>query len=317
MKKKGDLYYNSNKKYMLVTLKRVFKSGWLNFFRDGGVAVATIFILVMAIFLTSTIFLFKDVSRFLISAIEEKVDVSVYFKNNSSEEDILDIKEEVSKIPEVKNIEYVSKEEALEDFEKKHEENPTLMEALKEIGENPFLASLNIKAWNPDQYSKIADFLSDPSFGNLIEKIDYNQRKPVIERIFSLSSLTQKTVFFLSVVLVITASLVTFNTIRLAILNSSEEIKIQRLVGASNWFIRGPFIIEGVISGIFATLISSLIFSLICWFLSPKIEVFFPGLNLFTFFLRNLKFLIPIQFLTGIGLGVISSMIAIRKYLKV
>ena len=302
---------------MLITFKRILKSSWLNFTRDGGIAGATIFILVMAIFLVSSLFLLKEASQFLILAIKEKVDISVYFKEDSTEKDILNVKEEISKIPEVKKVEYVSKEMALQIFVERHKDDPLLMEALREVGGNPFLASLNIKALEAGQYEKITQFLENPSFENLIEKIDYYQRKPIIERIFSLTNFAKKTGILLSIALVMVTILVTFNTIRLAILNSSEEIKIQRIVGASNWFIRGPFLIQGAISGIFAILISFLIFSLICWILTPKIEILFPGLNLFNLLTKNLKFLIPIQIFTGIGLGVISSLIAIRKYLRV
>jgi len=156
-----------------------------------------------------------------------------------------------------------------------------------------------------------------PSYKDLIEKVDYYQRKPVIERIFALTSGTGKVGIFLSIVLAIVAILVAFNTIRLAILNQAEEIKIQRLVGASNWFIRGPFLIQGAISGIISTLISLLIFTLICWFLGPKIEFLFSGLNVWKFFTGNFFTIILIQLSTGILLGAISSSIAIRKYLKV
>jgi cell division transport system permease protein len=302
---------------MFVNIKRIFKSGWQNFSRDGGISAATIFVLVLAIFLVSTIFLLKDASQFLITAFREKVDVSVYFKVDTGEEEILKIEEELTKTPEVKKVTYISKEMALEEFVRRHEDNPVLMESLTEVGGNPFLASLNIKAWDAGQYGAISNFLEKPDFQNLIEKIDYYQRKPVIEKIFSLTSLANKTGIILSIVLIITAVLVTFNTIRLAILNSSEEIKIQRLVGASNWFIRGPFLIQGAISGILATLISLLIFSLTCWLLSPKIEIFFVGLSLFNLFIKNFWPLLLIQIFTGVLLAVISSTIAIRKYLKV
>ena len=302
---------------MGTTLKRIIIAGWQDFSRDGGIAVATIFILAMVIFLVSTIFLSKDVSQFLTNVLQEKVDISVYFKENTGEEDILNIKEEISQIDKVKEVEYVSKEMALGEFVKKHKDESLLMESLAEVGQNPFLASLNIKAWDASQYGVISTLLEKPELKSLIEKVDYYQRKPAIERIFSLTDFFNKTLLFLSVILIITAILVTFNTIRLAILNSIEEIKIQRLVGASNWFIRGPFLVQGAISGTIATLISLSILSLICWFLSPKIEFFFAGLNLFNLFIKNIWVLFLIQFSTGTLLAIISSTIAIRKYLKV
>jgi len=299
---------------MGTTLKRIIIAGWQDFSRDGGIAVATIFILVMVIFLASTIFLSKDISQFLITSLQEKADISVYFKEFVLENDILKIKEKLSQVPEVKNVEYVSKEEAIRRLVEKH---PQLIESVQETEGMLKLAALNISVFEANQYQAVVNFLENSNFKDSIDFVDYSQRKPVIERIFSLTSLATKTGIFLSIVLIITAILVTFNTIRLAILNSIEEIKIQRLVGASNWFIRGPFLVQGAIAGMIAVLISLSIFSLLIWFLSPKIEFFFAGLNLFNLFMKNFWILLLIQFSTGILLAVISSTIAIRKYLKV
>ena len=305
---------------MFTSIKRIFKSGWQSFSRDGDIAAANIFIMTMTILLATSLFLFKDISQILISAIREKADISVYFKTAAQEEDILNIQGELSKIPEVKDVEYVSKEKALEDFIQRHKDNQVLMGSLEEVGGNPFLAALNVRAFEASQYQAVVNFLDatlEPVYQNLIEKVDYYQRKPVIERIFALTSGAGKVGISLSIVLAIVAILVAFNTIRLAILNQAEEIKIQRLVGASNWFIRGPFLVQGAISGIISTLISLLIFALICWFLGPKIEFLFSGLNVWKFFTGNFFNIILIQLSTGILLGAVSSSIAIRKYLKV
>jgi len=302
---------------MFTTLGRIFKFGWQNIFRDGGLTAATIFILFLTISLTTSLFLLKDIGQFLITSLQEKADISVYFKTEANEDDILNVRKELSNIPEVKEIKYVSKEEALSSFIEQHKDSQILMESLEEVGGNPFLASLNIKAFQVEQYQLVANFLENTIYKDLIEKVDYYQRKPVIERIFSLISAINRSGILFSLILVILAILVTFNTIRLAIYNSGEEIKIQRLVGASNWFIRGPFLVQGAISGFFATLICLLIFTLISWQLSPRIDFFFPGLNLFQFFIGNFWIIILIQLATGVGLGIISSAIAVRKYLKV
>jgi cell division transport system permease protein len=302
---------------MLSLVKRIFKSGWLSFSRDGSLAAATCFIMLIPIFLASSLFLLKDVSQFLISTIQEKADISVYFKESAPEEDVLEVKEEISEIPEVKSVKYVSKEEALESFVQRHKDDPVLMESLEEVGGNPFLGALNIRAFEASQYQAVANFFETGTFENLIEKVDYYQRRPVIERIFAITSGMGKAGISLSIVLAIVAILITFNTIRLAIINQKEEIRVQRLVGASNWFIRGPFLVQGAISGIFAVIVCLLIFTLICWLLSSKIEILFSGLNIWRYFTGNFFTIILIQLATGIGLGVISSTIAIRKYLKI
>ncbi len=301
---------------MLISLKRIIRSGWLNFSRNKGLSLATIFIMVMTISLVTSLFLFRDITQFLISSLQEKVDISVYFKEATQEEDILRFREEINKIPEVKNVEYVSREAALERFTQRYKDNQVIMESLAEVG-NPLLASLNIKAWQASQYMTVTNFLETSSYKNLIDKVDYYQRKSVIERIFSITSAINKTGIGFSLILAIVAILVAFNTIRLAIYNSKEEISVMRLVGASNWFIRGPFLVQGAISGFAAAIITLLIFTGALFFLSPKLEILFPGLNIFNSFTGNLGMLFLIQIFTGVGLGVVSSIIAIRKYLKV
>lgn len=302
---------------MFTLFKRIFKASWLNFKRNSGLSLATIFILVMTISLITTLFLVREVSQFLISQLEERVDISIYFKEDSSEEEILKTKDELSKMSEVKDVEYISREMALGKFTQRYRENPLLMASLEEIGANPFLASLNIRAWRPEQYEILANFLEAAPFKNLFEKVDYYQRKPVIERLSLITSTVNKVGIGISIILAIIAFLVAFNTIRLAIFNQREEISIMRLVGASNWFIRAPFLIQGLISGFFATLITLLIFSLVFWIVSPKLETFLLGFNFYSFFLNNFWTLLSIQLLAGIGIGVISGLIALGKYLKV
>ena len=302
---------------MIAAFRRIIKSGWQGFFRDGGLALATIFILAMTVFIIASFFFAKDIGRILISSLREKVDISVYFRDGTSEEDIFIAKEEISQIPEVKEVKYVSADEALANFIEKNKNDLVLMESLQEVGGNPFLASLNIRSQQASQYEAISVFLSKADFSDSVEKIDYFQRKSAIDKIFSVAGLVEKVGISLALILMIIAVLITFNTIRLAIYNQREEIKIQRLVGASNGFIQGPFVFEGVISGLAAALISLIVFTLVCWIFAPKATILLSDINIFQLFVKSFWSLLLVQLVTGIGLGVFSSMIAIRKYLKV
>jgi cell division transport system permease protein len=299
---------------MILQLKRAIKYGFKTITRDGEIFLTSVFTLFLAISIISFLFIFKQTSEFLISSLKEKADVSIYFKEDASEDEILKLKEEISKNSEFK-VDYISKGEALSEFEKRHKKNPVLMEALKEIGENPFLASLSIKAKDPGKYEELLSFLKEKE--EIIEKIDYSERKPLIEKIFSLSSNLEKGGILISLILVLVSVFVVFNTTRLSINNFKEEILIQRLVGASNWFIRGPFLIQGIFAGILSALLSLLAVFLSCYFLSPKLSVLFEGLNLFDIFSSNLTHLILIQFFAGILLGTIPTLIAIRRFLKI
>ncbi|MDO8436007.1 MAG: permease-like cell division protein FtsX [bacterium] len=301
---------------MYIDFQRVVKSAWKSFFRDGGMLAADIFIMLLVISAATSLLLLNDLSNFLAAELQKKVDISVYFKEASLESDILTLKEDIEKIPEVKGVEYLSKEKAFDYFTEKHSDNPILMEALIEVGVNPFLASLNIQAFTASQYQAVADFLAKPDFKNIIEKVDYYQRKPIIDRIFSLTSNLKTAGILFSIILAFISILVAFNTIRLAIYNAREEIKIQRLVGASNWFIRGPFLAQGVITGFFAAVIAFFLFFSGSFLVGAKAGFLFTGFNAFNLFMSNFWLLIFVQLLTGIGIGVISSLIAIRKYLK-
>lgn len=302
---------------MFTLIKRIFRSGWQSFSRDGEITVVTLFILFLAISLVTSLFLFKDISQLLISSIQEKVDISVYFKEGIPEEDVLSVKKEIAKIPEVKEIEYISQEQALQSFVERHKDDFTLMESVREVGINPFLASLNIRAWDTNQYGRVSSLLGGSEFGNIIEKVDFYERKSVIEKISSLTSAVSRFGIVFSIILIIVAILVTFNTIRLSIYHLKQEIKVQKLVGASNLYIRGPFLVQGAISGFLASLICLLVFTILTWFLSPRLVSFFPELRLFSLFVNNFWNIFLLQLVTGIGLGVFSSTIAIRKHLKV
>ena len=302
---------------MLISTKRIIKTGWRSFCRNIGPNLGTIFIMIMVLTLATSLFFLKSISGILISDLQKKVDVSVYFKEEVLPDEIFEVKLEIAKITEVKEVEYISREQALEEFVERHKDDSVLMESIAEVGYNPFLASLNIKAHQASQYEQVANFLETGPFRSLIDKVDYYQRKDVIGKVFSLTSSLNRAGIILSFILGIIAVLIAFNTIRIAIYNSLKEISIMRLVGASNWFVRGPFLVQGVIVGIFSVGATLLITLILCWLLNSKIAVIVPNISLLSVFFSNFWSLLLIQLAAGVLLGVFSSFIAIRKYLKV
>lgn len=301
---------------MLISFKRIIRTGWKGFFRDRGQIAATIIIMAITVSVVSFLFLLNLTFGSLMLQLQEKIDISVYFKETALENDILKAKSEIAGVPEVKKVEYVSKQQALEKFIERHENDNVLMESLANVGSNPFLASLNIQAQQTSQYENISSFLEQASFSGSIEKVDYYERKPLIEKIGSVVSGINKIGIISICALCVLAILVVFNTVRLGIYNIKEEISVMRLVGASNWFIQGPFLVQGAISGAIAVMVSLLVCFLVCLILGPKIEYFWPGFGLWRQFASNFWSLLLIQIAAGVGLGVISSFLAVRKYLK-
>jgi len=285
--------------------------------RNGTLSVSTIGIMILALIVFEGLILFNVVSTGAIASIQEKVDISVYFKSNVPEDRILDTKRALEGLTEVKFVEYVSRDEALADFKERHAGDETVIQTLEELEENPLLASLNIKAQDLNQYGTIASYLEAPALAEIIEKVTYAQNKVVIDRLTSVVSTLEKGVIILTVFLAVLAVLITFNTIRLAIFSNREQIEIMRLVGASNSFIRGPYIFEGVVYGVLAAFISFVILIPVIDFASPPIANFILEVNLADYLTNHWLRLVLYQILFGAGLGIVSSVFAIRRYLRV
>ena len=302
---------------MFTTLSRIIKYGLLGFWRNGWLSTATIAVMILALMVFEGLIVFNVVTKTAMESLKEKIDISVYFKTDASEDEILNIKNSLSAMAEVKGVEYISRDKALEIFKARHEGDETIVAALGELKENPLAASLNIKAHNPQDYAVIDAYLKTESFKPLIDKISYAQNAVVIERLVKIIDTVKRLGLFLTVMFASIAVLITFNTIRLAIYSNREEISIMRLVGASNFFTRGPYLIEGIIYGLIAGVLSFGVFVPMIYFIAPYIKTFIPEMNLWAYLYFNSPILLGYQILFGVVLGVISSSIAIRKYLNI
>ena len=303
-----------------IKIKRVIKAGFINFWRNGWISLATILIMVITLFSIGSLFFSRAILGTILSQIQDKVDISIYFKTDAPEQDILILKDSISKLAEVKSVEYISAEQALADFKERHKDNALIMQSLEEIGKNPLGAILNVKARETSQYETVAKFLeaeSNSPSGSSIDKINYFQNKTVIDRLSKILDSAKKLGAIVSIILVIISILITFYTIRLAIYISREEIGVMRLVGASGKFVSGPFIVEGIIYGVISAVITVVLFYPLALWLGPITESFFSDINLFHYYISNFGQLFLILLLTGVILGSLSSFIAIRRYLKV
>lgn len=300
---------------MTVTLLRIIKFGWRSFLRNGLLSVSTVGIMILAALVFEGLILFNVVGKSAIGAIQEKIDISVYFKSNAAEDTILNIKKSVEQLDEVRAVQYISRDKALADFKVRHAGEETVAKTLDELEVNPLLASLNIKAKNPTQYAAIAEYLESSKLGDVVEKVTYAQNQIIIDRLVSLIDTFRKVGITLNVFLSFLAIVVTFTTIRLAIYSASDQLQIMRLVGAANSFIRGPYIVEGVFYGLIAGAVSFAIAIPIINFASPYIFNFIPEMNLAGYLKSNFITLLGYQAVFCVGLGIVSGFIAVRKYL--
>lgn len=278
--------------------------------------------------MTVTLFIFGSVlflGAMLNASLEEikdKVDINVYFITTAPPEEILSLKDSLLALSEVESVEYVSRDEALERFRLRHENDQLTLQALEELGENPLGANLNIKAKETSQYEGIAAFLESESAlrsgeeAPIIDKANYFQNKIAIDKLTTIIESSETFGLVVIIVLVISSIIITFNTIRLAIYTSRDEISVMRLVGASNMYIRGPFVFEGIMYGVVAASITLALFYPITLWLGPITESFFGNINLFSYYINNFARIFSIIFGSGIVLGAVSSFLAVRKYLK-
>ncbi|MBU1160019.1 ABC transporter permease [Patescibacteria group bacterium] len=302
-------------------VRRVIKAGFVNFWRNGWVSLATVLIMIITLFSIGSLIFAKAILNSTLSQIQDKVDVSVYFKTDSLEEDIFALKIKLEGLGEVKSIEYISREQSLENFIERHKDNALIIQSLEELGSNPLGAVLNIKAKETSQYESIAKFLDDSLKAggeqSVIDKINYYQNRIVIDRLGKIVDSTKNLGVSLSIILIFISLLVTFNTVRLAIYSSREEIGVMRLVGASGKFISGPFVIEGIMHGIIASIITTALFYPLSYWLGKSTENFFGGINIYQYYITNLVQFFLILFGVGVILGAISSFIAVRRYIKI
>lgn len=299
------------------TTKRIFNVGWTNFKRNSYLSMGTTGVMVLVLFLFSGLMSLNFLSSQIVSSLEEKVDVSVYFKNDASEDEITKVKSDLELLGTVKRVEYISKDQALNEFKERHAGDTLVQDSLAELDENPLQASLNVKAEDSAQYASIVTFLEGNKFRSLVDKINFYENEQVIARVLSISGGLQNWGFLFTMALALIAILVTFNTVRLTIYSQKQEIEIMRLVGGSNWHIKAPYLVEGGMYGALAAGIVAVIFYPVAFFISPKIETLMPGVSLISYFASNIIQFIFLLFFIGILLGVTSSFVAIRRFLKI
>jgi cell division transport system permease protein len=306
---------------MITSIKRIIRSGFVGFWRNAYVSLAAIFVMTITLTVICGIMLTNELLKVSLTQIKEKVDINVYTVTTAREGDIFALKSSLEALPDVEGVTYTSREDALTAFRDRHKNDELTIQALEELGDNPLGASLAIRAKETSQYESIASFLEqqrlreDPE-SPLIDRINFNQNKNAIDKLTAIIDAAERSGFIAMVVLVVSSILISFNTIRLAIYTAREEISIMRLVGASNMFIRGPFMLQGVMYGLVSGVLSLLLIYPVALYLGPSTESFF-GFNIFNHFVNNFGYLFMVLIGSGICLGITSSVLAVARYLKV
>ncbi|OQA71022.1 MAG: Cell division protein FtsX [Parcubacteria group bacterium ADurb.Bin247] len=312
MKWEVNLDYN----IMFTILKRTLKLAWNNLKHNSGLFLVAVFAIAIVLIFTTFAFVIQDFAQSVSSEIKQKVSVSVYFKDGVDEDTIMDVKSGLEELPDVVDVSYTSTEDALESFIQRYKNDPLLMAALAEVG-NPFPASISVSSDSVEGYDAIVYFLEDSPSQVFFEKIDYGQRKPIIEDLFYITDTVKKAGLLIAVIMSLIAILVVFNIIKSSIRGMRDEISIMRLVGVSRNFLFASFTFQGLIIGLFSIALSFLITIALVFLFGEDVKNIVFGLDVANYLEENSMFLLQVHVFVAFMLGVISSILAVTRYLKV
>lgn len=284
------------------------------------VSLSAVLVMIVTLFVIGGLLFSSALLKSSLSEIKDKVDVNVYFVTSASEEQILEVQKSLEALPEVDFVEYVSRDQALSDFIDRHANDQKTLEALEELDENPLGAVLNVKAKETSQYESVAQFMeanyssSDPN--SIVEQVNYFKNKDAIEKLSQIISAGEKLGFVITIIFIIISIIITLNTIRLAMYISKDEIHVMKLVGASQTFISGPFLVTGAMYGVVSSILTLILFWPLAYWLGPVTKSFFGGISIFEYYISDFGKIFLIILCSGIIIGSVSSLLALNRYLK-
>jgi len=303
-------------------LKRIFKSGTLNFFRNKTVSISSVAILTTTLIIIGIFFFFRGIFDYTLAQVRNKVDIKVYLKLDATDDQIASLRQKIVTLPEVKSVSLTTADDALNSFKQQHNNDAITMQALDELNSNPFGAVLTIVAQDTAGYESIAQSLgSDSQFlgdsSSVIDRINYYELKSSIDKLNNIVNWVNTIGYWITLIFIIMSSLIIFNTIRLSIFIYKDEISVMRLVGASNSYIRGPFLIESTIYAFVSSILAMLLFFPITFYVAKKTSIFLNGLNIYKYYLNNFFSLFGLLLMVSLVLSTFSSILATRRYLKI
>lgn len=303
---------------MFLSLSRIVKFGFQDVWRNFWLSLATIMILILTLFSVNLLLSLKIIGQAAVDNLKNRVDISIYLKEGASEDKILNLKARLANLENVQEISYVSQAEALESFRRQHQENPEILQALQELDKNPLTSSLTIKPRDPDRYNQLIEELNqiqDPLIGSR----NFQDNQTLLTKINNITSKINDIAIVISSIFMLIMLLVIFNSVKLAIHSHRQEIAIMKLVGASNFFIKAPFLFSSLIYTVAGVILTALIFYPFLNVLQPYLDTFFFGYNidLLSYFNRYWWEIAGLQLL-GIGtVNLLASYIAVGKYSRI
>lgn len=302
---------------MFASTARVFKFALKDFWRNLGLSIMRISILRLTYLSLNWVVVVNYFTDAAIRVIENRVDISVYFGPSVSDERILGVRGDLTSLPEVKGVEFISRDQALDQFKRNHADEPAILEALQEVGENPLGAVLVVKAKDAASYGPILEALDSPAIKALVADKTVEDHRALIERLTTVTGKVQQAALWLSLAFALISLLIVFNTIRVSIYIHREEIAIMRLVGASSNFVRVPFLIETVLFNVIALgLVTAAVFPTL-GVIEPAARAFFDAdVAIGAYFRDYWMQIFGYQLGAVTFLSLVATALSMRRYLK-
>jgi cell division transport system permease protein len=300
-----------------IMLGRIIKMSVVSFWRNRWLSLATTLIIILTLIIISLFSFMALIVNKTATSLRERVDLVAYLKDSNSEEQIKALREIIESHPEVEGITYVSKKDALERWQSRYSSDENLKNAVTE-DDNPLPRSLEIKTTEVEQISVVAEFLQNEDYSPLISQLSYEKNKTLIDRLVSITSFLKKVGSGLSLLFIIISIFVVYNAIKITIFARSQELEIMRLVGATDSYVRLPFVFEGVMYGLLAAVVSSLVLIIAYIFLNLPLSNYLNniGYDVDAFVRTSVFQVVGLQFLIALLLGIFCSFWATREHLN-
>ncbi len=301
----------------MITLYRIFLAGGRNFLRNAWLSTAATAVMTVTLSLMTFSYVSNSALTSTIKSVTDKIDVSIYLKDSVTADQVKALEAQFKSTSNVQEVKFITKAAALADYRQQNSANKKLLEAISET-DNPLPASLQIKVKDPNNLASVSNVINKPEVKDLqSDPASYSgDRKVTVDRIVHFSNFFQRTSLIASIIFLVISMLIIFNTIRMAIFTRRSEIEIMKLVGATNWFIRGPFIIEAALYGVIAAVVALLFCYGILLGGASKLGSYIDITNTLHVFRAYPFFVIVAEMFAGVLIGATASFLAMGRHLK-
>ena len=302
---------------MIITLfLRIIKTAMISLWRNRWLSIVSGLIMVITLIIISVFASLNIIANKVTSDLKDKIDMEAFIEESATDDQVFALRKLLLVRTDIEKVDYVSKEDALREWQERNRDNEQIRDVI-DAENNPLPRSLEIKTVEPESLEDIAKLLETQEYSPLIKDLSYRKNREMIDRLVKIANFIKIAGWSMSVIFIVISILVIYNTIRLTIFARSEEIEIMKLVGASDWFVRGPFIIEGIVYGIFATIVASSILFLSFQLIMPATQNYLGGFDLGDGYLGvSFLFVIILELGVSVLLGMICSLLAVKRYLK-